>query len=366
MKHPIKWLLLGIFFIVRLSYAEPASVLKTKSQLKVLEQKISRLEKALTESKDKKSILIQELATTEKAISACIQDLSKTHIAIEKNQDKINQLSQEITTLQQELKIEQIRLAKQVRTRYKVGEYQPLKWILNQENPDSISQLLTYYQYLIKAHQQSITTVKTLQAQLATRQNALSQERQEQQGLEKNLLARQEKLEGEKLYQTKLIKDLNQDINHQQQALIDVQKNKENLSRLLRDLAKKSVLSAQTAFAKHKLPFPVAVTRNHINRINQGVMFYAKEGLSVDAVYPGKVVFSDWLKGYGLLIIIDHGRGYMTLYAHNQALFKQKGESVEQGEQIATVGHSGGLKENGLYFEVRHRGKAISPLDWLS
>ncbi len=352
--------------MVHLTYAEPATILKTKTRLKALEQKITRLEHSLNQTKDRKSLLTKELAATEKQISACIHDLSKTKKQIDKNIDKINLLNHEISTLNQRLKMEQTRLANQVRTRYKMGEYQPLKWILNQENPYAIGQLLTYYQYLIQAHQQSITNVNTLQNKLLASQNALSQERQEQQVLEKNLIARQEKLEAGKLYQTKLIKDLNQDIDHQQHALTDFQKDKENLSRLLKDLAQRSAVKAQTAFARHKLPFPVPVSRKKINRINQGVMFYAKEGLPVDAVYPGKVVFSDWLKGYGLLIIIDHGRGYMTLYAHNQALFKQTGENVEQGEQIATVGHSGGLKENGLYFEVRHRGKAISPLDWLS
>ena len=100
--------------------------------------------------------------------------------------------------------------------------------------------------------------------------------------------------------------------------------------------------------------------------MNQGVVFFAQEGAPVTAVFPGKIVFSDWLKGYGLILILDHGQGFMTLYAHNQSLFKQKGDSVIQGEQIATVGHSGGLKQNGLYFEIRQRGKAIPPLRWLS
>ena len=117
---------------------------------------------------------------------------------------------------------------------------------------------------------------------------------------------------------------------------------------------------------KHKLPLPVHVNRKKIDKLNQGLMFFSKEGSSVDSIYAGKVVFSDWLKGYGLLIIIDHGSGYLSLYAHNQSLFKQKGEVVEQGEQIATVGHSGGIKQNGLYFEIRHRGKTISPQQWLS
>lgn len=100
--------------------------------------------------------------------------------------------------------------------------------------------------------------------------------------------------------------------------------------------------------------------------MNQGLIFFANEGMPVNAVSTGKVVFSDWLKGYGLLLIIDHGQGFMTLYAHNQSLFKQKGDNVQRGEQIATVGHSGGIKQNGLYFEIRQRGKAVPPLKWLT
>lgn len=101
-------------------------------------------------------------------------------------------------------------------------------------------------------------------------------------------------------------------------------------------------------------------------KMHQGVTFFAEEGAVVTAVYPGKIVFSDWLKGYGLLLIIDHGQGFMTLYAHNQSLFKRKGQYVNQNEQIASVGHSGGIKQNGLYFEIRLKGKAVPPLNWLS
>jgi septal ring factor EnvC (AmiA/AmiB activator) len=103
-----------------------------------------------------------------------------------------------------------------------------------------------------------------------------------------------------------------------------------------------------------------------MQKMNQGVTFFADEGAEVTAVYPGKVVFSDWLRGYGLLLIVDHGNGFMTLYAHNQSLFKNKGQWVSQNEHIANVGHSGGIKQNGLYFEIRLQGKAISPLGWIA
>jgi septal ring factor EnvC (AmiA/AmiB activator) len=95
-------------------------------------------------------------------------------------------------------------------------------------------------------------------------------------------------------------------------------------------------------------------------------MLFAGEGDAVTAVLPGKIVFTDWLKGYGYLLIIDHGHGLMTLYAHNKTLLKHKGDIVTQGEKIASVGHSGTIKKNGLYFEVRRQGKATSPLAWLA
>ena len=83
------------------------------------------------------------------------------------------------------------------------------------------------------------------------------------------------------------------------------------------------------------------------------------------AIYSGKVVFSEWLNGYGLIIIVDHGDGFMSLYANNQSLYKRKGETIVKGEQIASVGHSGGKRENGLYFELRHKGKPVSAKQWI-
>ena len=129
----------------------------------------------------------------------------------------------------------------------------------------------------------------------------------------------------------------------------------------------------QSDFAKmvRRLPHPVKgrlENQFHNNRssiLNNGVIFKAKEGSQIQAVFDGKVVFSDWLKGFGLLIIINHGHGYMTLYANNQALYKKLGDQVRHGELIATLGHSGGHIDNGLYFEIRHNGTPLNPLQWL-
>ena len=96
----------------------------------------------------------------------------------------------------------------------------------------------------------------------------------------------------------------------------------------------------------------------------KGVLLGAPIGRQVQTIHNGTILFSDWLKGYGLLIVIDHGNGYMSLYAHNQALLKSVGDRVETGEAIALVGQSGGQDQAGLYFEIRHQGKAVNPKLW--
>jgi len=363
-------LLLACFFMILISgvYAESAVVSQTKIKLQELENKITKLQQTLAHAQDKQGVLNHELADTEKKIGEGVRQLRIIQHDMSSNQQKISSLQIQVAKLSQQLLEQQVLLAKHLRTRYKMGEYQPLKWALNQDNPYTINRLLTFYQYLIKSRQQMITQVHETKNTLILSKDQLNNEVINQQELQQQLTGRQEKFEQDKLYHRELIQSLGQDIRTNQQTLEEYKRNKANLSRLLKSLVQQSVVQPRYPFIqmRHKLPRPVQGNRNALEKMNQGVTFFAKEGDPVTAVYTGKVVFSDWLKGYGLLLIVDHGWGFMTLYAHNQSLFKQKGETVMQGEQIATIGHSGGLKQNGLYFEVRHRGKAIPPLEWLA
>ena len=370
--HGVKTLpfLLACFFMVLISgvYAESAMVSQTKIKLQELENKITKLQQTLAHAQDKQGVLNHELADTEKKIGEGVRQLRIIQHDVSRNQQKISGLQIQVAKLSQQLLEQQLLLAKHLRTRYKMGEYQPLKWALNQDNPYTINRLLTFYQYLIKSRQQMITQVHETKNTLMLSKDQLNNEVITQQELQQQLTGRQEKFEQDKLYHRELIRSLGQDISTNQQTLEEYKRNKANLSRLLKSLVQQSVVQPRYPFIqmRHKLPRPVQSDGKAVEKMNQGVTFFAKEGDPVTAVYTGKVVFSDWLKGYGLLLIVDHGWGFMTLYAHNQSLFKQKGETVMQGEQIATIGHSGGLKQNGLYFEVRHRGKAIPPLEWLA
>lgn len=348
--------------------AETAAMTQTKTKLKQLDLKISHLQHILNSAHDKTALLSQELADTEKKISLSVHELRTIQQNLSDKQHQISELEKQVAVLIEQLQAQQALLAKHLHARYLMGEYQPLKWLLNQDDPTATSRLLTFYQYVVKSRQQIIIRVQNTQHHLTLNQDKLKQEAIEQQRLQQDVNRRQHKLEQEKLYSTAIIQTLNKDIQSQQQTLKEYRQNKENLSHLLKTLIQQSIAQTQRPFttARTKLPKPINVSGNSLQKVNQGLVFYAREGTPVAAVYSGKVVFSDWLRGYGLLLIIDHGQGFMTLYAHNQSLFKRKGEPVAQGEQIATVGHSGGLKQNGLYFEIRRRGKAIPPLAWLS
>ncbi|EHL29624.1 murein hydrolase activator EnvC family protein [Legionella drancourtii] len=349
-------------------YADPSAIQKTQSKLKQLDVQINHLQQTLNSAHDKRGVLNKELSATEKQIGQGVHELRTIQQNISSKSNKISALQNKVNQLNEKLTTQQQLLASHIRARYQMGEYQPLKWLLNQDDPYKVSRVLTYYQYLVKSRQQLIEQIDTTRNKLNQSKEILHNELAENQKLKSELTKNQEQLEQTKNYHTALIKSLNNEIQNKQNTLRDAKRNKDNLARLLKILAQQSIAQASKPFnqMRKKLPLPVQTQSRSLRQMNQGVTFFADEGTVVTAVYPGKVVFSDWLKGYGLLLIIDHGQGFMTLYAHNESLFKRKGESVRQNEQIASVGHSGGIKQNGLYFEIRRRGKAIPPLAWLS
>lgn len=360
--------LFGVLFCFNLYAESSPSVLQTQNKLKQLDAQINSLQQTLNSAHDKRGVLNKELSETEKQIGEGVQklrsiqnDINSTEKKIVGLQDQVNQLNKQLTTQQQ-------LLTNHLRARYQMGEYQPLKLLLNQDDPNKVSRILTYYQYIVKSRQQLIEHIDKTRKNLNKSKEELRSELLANKQLKTELTQHQEKLNQNKGYHTALIQSLNHEIQDKQNTLHEAKKNKENLARLLKSLSQQSITQTSKPFSqmRKKLPLPVQTQGRSFRKMHQGVTFFAEEGAVVTAVYPGKIVFSDWLKGYGLLLIIDHGQGFMTLYAHNQSLFKRQGQYVSQNEQIASVGHSGGIKQNGLYFEIRLKGRAIPPLNWLS
>lgn len=360
---------LGLFTqVTALAFANSSSVTHAQTQIQALDKQIGHLEKTLQTQDQEKKHLLDTLANTDKKISQTWQDLNQTQQKIINNQKKIDLLQSKLSSQEKELKQQEAQLASHIRTRYQMNQYQPLKWLLNQEKPEHYSRILTLYQYLIQSRLTLISQIKNSKKELSKNQNLLENELNTQRHLQQTLSKQHESLAITKNREHDLIEHLEQDLANKKQKLIEIKKNKANLSQLLKQLAAQSVAKPRYPITqmRRKLPRPITNPLASTKRQGQGIKFITKEGDVVHAVYPGKIVFSDWLNGYGLLIIIDHGQGFMSLYAHNQSLYKRKGEAVSQNEQIASVGHSGGNRENGLYFEIRQGGKAVSPLEWLS
>ncbi len=357
-----------LFLTSTMLSAESPALIQAKNKMKALDTQILRLRQTLSSANDRRGLLNQELSGTEKQIGQAIHQLQLIKQEMNANQKKITNLELSLGDLNKQLLAQQNLLKEHVLASYKMGEYQPLKWIINQDEPYAISRLLTFHQYFIHSRQKIIDQIDSTKRKLILNQNALKGELQSKLQLQFELGKHQQKLEQNKTYHTEVLHSLNNEIQSKQHTLSEYERNKKNLSDLLKTIALESIIQTKKPFTqmRRKLPKPVQINKQALQKMNQGLTFFAGEGTAVSAVYPGKVVFSDWLNGYGLLLIIDHGQGYMTLYGHNQSLFKQKGASVSQGEKIAAVGHTGGLKQSGLYFEIRCRGKALPPLDWIA
>ena len=202
-------------------------------------------------------------------------------------------------------------------------------------------------------HQEQITQLETLKAS----------QQQQQQYLNKN-----------KDKRSKTLASLSQKLLTSKQQLAKLKAEEANLTAALKKLTvliRAEVDLAGLSKLKRQLSWPVKGRISHSFGSRKqgylkwkGVLLSAPIGRQVQTIHSGTILFSDWLKGYGLLTVIDHGNGYMSLYAHNQTLLKAVGDRVETGEPIALVGQSGGQDQAGLYFEIRHQGKAVNPKLW--
>jgi septal ring factor EnvC (AmiA/AmiB activator) len=245
--------------------AEKTSVTQAKKQLQQLESKINNLQRLLTHTKDKQGELNKELSATEKEIGSNIKQLRASQAALKNKQQQVILLQEEVNHLNNQLDKQQLFLAKHIRARYMMGEYQPLKWLVNQTNPSTTNRILTYYQYLIQSDQGLIKDVRQTQKNLANSQEKLHLEINKLQTLQQQLEHNQQKLIHNKRYSTSIISILNKEIQNKQQQLGDYQQNKQSLSRLLLSLTQKSMTQNQQPFmyAMKKLPPPKNESRTY-------------------------------------------------------------------------------------------------------
>lgn len=354
-----------------------------KGELSRITAQIQKVKDLLFHDKNRKAGLQRELRKNEEVIAKLALELERLdrEIAQQTTQLKILQIQQ--IEQQEKLTIQRAALVQQVRTAYLLKRNHPIKLLLTQHDPHSVARILSYYSYLNKTR---LDFMKALSQALEQLQHSTRQVQQQTQILQTSRttqLNKQKEFEASKRTRQQILVGLNANIQTRAQKLDTLIGNQKALEQIIKTLQKKptntiplfrfATTNAPFTRLRGKLPWPIrggSIGKHFGTPIEQselkynGVLLKAREGQKVQAIYKGQVVFANWLQGFGLLMIVDHGNGYMSLYGQNHALYKKTGDSVKPGDVVASVGNSGGHDQNGLYFEIRHNGHPINPELW--
>lgn len=383
--------------IVLASLAVSASA-GSKPELQEIRVRIEALQKELDSKEGAKSDASDALKTSERAISDINHTLRNLVGQQQETRSTLTSLEQQKESLAKRIGNEQALLGRLLYQQYLSGQQDQFKILLNQENPNQSTRQLRYYAYLARARNQMLENLRGNLAKLhqltqatETKQAELKKNRDEQDQQKHQLIAQQQA-------KKKLVTQLAQQIGKQRTELTLLQRNEKRLTQLIERLSKlqqprkKAEATPQrnnrTAESAEPVPsqvdgniharkgklLPLPVRGELVGRFGglrqdsgapwRGLFIRTATGQEVHAISGGRVVFADWLRGFGNLIIVDHGGGYMSLYGNNEALFKQAGEEVHAGAVIASTGNSGGNPETGLYFELRFQSKPFDPLTW--
>jgi septal ring factor EnvC (AmiA/AmiB activator) len=349
-----------------------------EAKLKTLDKEISSYKKTLDTTQGQKSELEAVLERNEQGINKLVNKIDTIEKALNTTSDKIYSLEGKQKELLAVKSGQQYYIKKQIRAAYEIGSQEYVKVLLNQEDPNEIAKMLTYYDYFNQARSKQIESYNLTLLGLDRVTQELADETVVLKSQRMALGTQQKSLANVQKKKQMTLKALINQISTAGSALSKLEQDRGRLEQLL-DKLRESLANLDApriaqpfAGMQGKLLLPVEGRISHRfgNQRNQGKLLWhglfidAAEGESVYAVHYGRVVFSDWLRGFGLLMIISHGEGYMSLYGHNQALFRETGDWISAGEVIAAVGDSGGQNKTGLYFEIRIDGKPNNPQNW--
>ena len=380
------WLISCGWPLLALADSDTNNDASTNAKLEQLREQIQSLRHELDSDQQRKQGLQSQLRTTERHIGKVVALLKRLKRKLRKQQRELNKLQKRRGGLQADLQTQRVSLARQIRAAYSIGQQEYVKILLNQQDPAAVTRTLTYYDYFNRARLERIQSIDTRLAELKTVEEKIQQKTAKLKQNQREQSSEKAQLENTRGQRATVLAKLQQQISAKGERLSLMQEDERRLQRLLDSLAtaprddRPEENELATERTEHipfrtlrgKLNWPSRgklVSRfgsaRKVGKLKwQGVNIKAPEGTEVRAISHGRVAFSDWLRGFGLLTIIDHGDGYMSLYGGNQSLFKEVGDWVASGEVIAGVGNSGGRKNSALYFEIRHNGKPTNPLKW--
>ena len=380
--HPAtRWLLLGLLILLPGMAAQGASERQLKeTELRQLRTQIETLQQEMNRVRNRHDRLQQELRQSEQAIGRINRNIRELESSAQLTQERIGQLRQRQQTLRRSLDGQREHLAGQVRAAYAMGRQETIKILLNQENPSTVGRVMTYYDYLNKARTVRIADLNNTISELEQIRQTLDEELERLRVLRAERQQERQALEQTSQQRQQVLTQLDAELQDKDQRLGNMQQNETRLAELIRALVDAlddipKHLGNEQAFAtlRGQLQLPARGpilasfgSPRNLGGLNwQGIKIGATEGDEVRAVSHGRVAFADWLRGYGLLLIIEHGDGYMSLYGNNQSLFKEVGDWVSRNEVIASVGDNASESRGGLYFEIRKDGRPQDPVRWV-
>ncbi|MBE8597246.1 murein hydrolase activator EnvC [Xenorhabdus sp. BG5] len=394
------------------TFANPIS--ENKNQLKDIQQDIAEKEKSVKQQQKQRTDLLNQLKEQESTISEVGRSLHTTQTRLNKLENDVSSLNANIKRLQTQQKEQRQLLANQLDAAFRQGNHQGLELLLNGQENQRKERILAYYSYLNQARQEAIAKLQKTTEELNQQKKLQLEKQSEQKAILAGQKQQKQKMEVARTARQKTLTTLESSLKKDQQSLAELRQNETRLrdkiataereakARAEREAREAARVRAQVA-AKQKQaqqkgssykpteeeralmartgglgrpagqaiwPVRGRVIHNFGGAIQgelrwKGVVISAAEGTEVRAISDGRVLLADWLQGYGLVVVIEHGKGDMSIYGYNQSTLVSVGQQVRAGQPIALVGSSGGQQQPSLYFEIRRQGQAVNPLPWL-
>jgi septal ring factor EnvC (AmiA/AmiB activator) len=363
-----------------------------QEELDNLRKRITDLQQEMDKTSESKSEAADALRESERAISTGNRKLAELAQQQREAGQTMSQLQQHGRQLEKDMHGQQALLGKLLYQQYLGGKQEYLKMLLNNRDPNEMAREMQYYEYIARSRSAWLHTLRTNLDQLHTVAAQTKQKSAEIASLQSEQNSQNQTLEKDKRTHQQVLDKIALQLKQQRREIGRLQHDEnrlaqlvEKLSRMLAQPKNKGIFSNNNLpddrfdgspfeQLKGKLTLPVkgivsnkfGTARPDSTVLWKGLFLRAAAHQPVKAVAAGRVVFADWLRGFGNLLILDHGKGYMSLYGNNETLYKQVGDVLHGGDTIAAIGNSGGNEESGLYFELRHEGQPMDPMKWLS
>ena len=386
-----------VFSMLLMTESRSEEIIKdNQSDLVEIQKKIDALDKKINKKKAVKKGLTKELKKEEKKISKTKKELHKIKKQERKNKKKLSQLKKDLSQLKKDIQSRKDNQSLSYYHSYTQGKVGSLQMLLEGINPNQITRDLRYLGFFSEAQNNNIKKIKENLNNLGNKKKKIDKTIKKITSLKKSEEKKKKKLEKEKKKKKKVLTKINKEISSEKKKKKKLIADEQKLTNIIEDLIKKSKVVNEKKKVKEKInadnkSLPdQSLDKLHFKKLKKklklpikgkiihkfgkkrpdtgikwkGIFIKANEGDPVYAVAKGKVVFSDWLRGFGNIIIIDHGGNYMSLYGNNESLLKKQNDMIRGGDLIATVGNSGGNSSNGLYYELRKNSKPFNPLAW--